>query len=131
MMYFIFNASDKSPVAVTTMLNPNFQTDEFLVATLDDSDYEQGYIWTYSSDNIGQDSNDIYGRAIKGDAIEIDPDLVEAMDAEELASRYQRDRKNKYPNIGDQLDALFKAGVFPPDMAAQIQAVKDAYPKPE
>jgi hypothetical protein len=35
-----------------------------------------------------------------------------------------------YPSIGDQLDALFHAGVFPDDMAAQIQAVKDANPKP-
>lgn len=38
-------------------------------------------------------------------------------------------RAAAYPPIGDQLDALFKAGVFPPDMAAQIQAVKDKYPK--
>lgn len=42
----------------------------------------------------------------------------------------QDKRKVEYPNIGDQLDALFKAGVFPPEMAAQIQAVKDKYPKP-
>jgi len=43
-------------------------------------------------------------------------------------SQYARDRE--YPPIGDQLDALFKAGAFPADMAAQIQAVKDANPKP-
>lgn len=42
-----------------------------------------------------------------------------------------QNRKNSYPSIGDQLDALFHAGVFPADMAAQIQAVKDANPKPE
>ena len=30
----------------------------------------------------------------------------------------------------DQLDSLFKAGVFPAEMAEQIQAVKDAIPKP-
>ena len=35
----------------------------------------------------------------------------------------------KYPSIGDQLDALFHAGVFPAEMAAEIQAVKDKYPK--
>jgi len=35
----------------------------------------------------------------------------------------------QYPPIGDQLDALFRAGVFPPEMAAQLQAVKDAHPK--
>lgn len=44
-------------------------------------------------------------------------------------TQYQRDRV--YPPIGDQLDALFHAGVFPEEMAAQIQAVKDAHPKPE
>lgn len=38
-------------------------------------------------------------------------------------------RAKEYPSIGDQLDALFKAGVFPPEMAAQIQAVKDKWPK--
>ena len=41
----------------------------------------------------------------------------------------RRNRSYNYPNIGDQLDALFHAGVFPEDMAAQIQAVKDKYPK--
>ena len=44
---------------------------------------------------------------------------------------YQRQRVFEYPAIGDQLDALFHAGVFPPEMAAKIQAVKDKYPKPE
>jgi hypothetical protein len=39
-------------------------------------------------------------------------------------------RQAAYPKIGDQLDALFHAGVFPAEMAAEIQAVKDANPKP-
>lgn len=42
---------------------------------------------------------------------------------------YTVKRMRKYPSIGDQLDALFHAGVFPPEMAAQLQAVKDEYPK--
>ena len=42
---------------------------------------------------------------------------------------YREKRSVAYPSIGDQLDALFHAGVFPPEMAAQIQAVKDKYPK--
>ncbi len=45
------------------------------------------------------------------------------------STQYQRQRAPEYPSIGDQLDALFHAGVFPPEMAAQIQAVKDKYPK--
>jgi hypothetical protein len=42
---------------------------------------------------------------------------------------YQDKRASEYPAIGDQLDALYHAGVFPDDMAAQIQAVKERYPK--
>jgi len=41
----------------------------------------------------------------------------------------QQARATAYPEIGDQLDALFHAGVFPAEMAAEIQAVKDKYPK--
>ena len=49
--------------------------------------------------------------------------------AEYDAAQYQRQRLAEYPPIGDQLDALFHAGVFPAEMAALIQAVKDKYPK--
>lgn len=44
-------------------------------------------------------------------------------------TKYQRLRAPEYPSIADQLDALFHAGVFPPEMAAKIQAIKDKYPK--
>jgi len=55
----------------------------------------------------------------------------ERLEAEEIATQYQRDRAAAYPTIGDQLDALYHAGVFPDDMAALIAAVKSAHPKPE
>ena len=42
---------------------------------------------------------------------------------------YTEKRREEYPPIGDQLDALFHAGLFPAEMAARIQAVKDKYPK--
>jgi hypothetical protein len=45
------------------------------------------------------------------------------------AKEYQRKRQPEYPDIGEQLDALYHAGVFPTDMAAQIKAVKDKYAK--
>lgn len=51
--------------------------------------------------------------------------------AEWEATEYRRLRAPEYPAIGDQLDALYHAGVFPEDMAAQIAAVKEKYPKPE
>ena len=44
-------------------------------------------------------------------------------------NQYKQQRVAEYPSIGDQLDALFHAGVFPVEMAALVQAVKDKYPK--
>lgn len=45
-------------------------------------------------------------------------------------SHYRHARSMEYPDIGDQLDDLFKQGAFSDDMTAKIQAVKDANPKP-
>jgi len=45
------------------------------------------------------------------------------------ALTYAEKRKTEYPAIGDQLDALYHAGVFPAEMAALLRAVKDKYPK--
>jgi hypothetical protein len=58
-------------------------------------------------------------------------DAIAVVQAEIAATEYQRLRAVAYPAIGDQLDSLFHAGVFPEEMEATIQAVKDAYPKPE
>ena len=54
---------------------------------------------------------------------------VTRLQAEYDAKAYQRSRKPEYPDIGDQLDDLFKAGAFSDDMTAKIKAVKDKYPK--
>jgi hypothetical protein len=61
-----------------------------------------------------------------GNSVAIDMDAVNAWVDPDA---YKFSRASEYPAIGDQLDALFHAGVFPADMAAQIQAVKDKYPK--
>ena len=59
--------------------------------------------------------------------------LVDGTHTERVSERNLREvrenRKTEYPSIGDQLDALFHAGIFPADMAAKIQAVKNKYPK--
>jgi len=55
---------------------------------------------------------------------------AQRLQAEHENNEYRRLRARVYPSIGDQLDALFHAGVFPADMAAQIQAIKDRYPRP-
>jgi len=42
---------------------------------------------------------------------------------------YKTQRKMCYPNIGDQLDDLYKQGAFSDEMAAKIKKVKDDIPK--
>jgi hypothetical protein len=46
-------------------------------------------------------------------------------------NRYAQNRVMNYPKIGDQLDDLFKQGVFSEEMTAKIQQVKTDHPKPE
>jgi len=54
---------------------------------------------------------------------------IQRLEAQAIDTEYQRLRAREYPSIGDQLDALFHAGAFPPEMAAKIQAIKDKFPK--
>ena len=49
--------------------------------------------------------------------------------AKATAVAYKKQRRNEYPEIGDQLDDLYRKGVFSDEMAAQLKAVKDKYPK--
>ena len=72
---------------------------------------------TWYSDGITQPSDS-----------DIDAEIVR-LQAEYDSQAYARNRATAYPPIGDQLDALFHAGVFPSEMASTLQAVKDKYPK--
>lgn len=84
--------------------------------SIKDNDYDQIDWW-----------DEVYQQPTKE---EVEAEILR-IQAEYDLTEYQRQRAPEYPTIGDQLDALFHAGVFPPEMAAQIQAVKDKYPKPE
>ena len=79
-----------------------------------DSDDYTGLIWHDSSECPTED------------ALEL---LKEVVETEKNNTAYRGLRKTKYPSIGDQLDSLIHAGIFPEEMAAKIQAVKDAYPR--
>ena len=72
---------------------------------------------TWYSDGITQPSDS-----------DIDAEIVR-LQAEYDSQAYARNRATAYPPIGDQLDAIFHAGVFPSEMASILQAVKDKYPK--
>lgn len=75
---------------------------------------------------------------IEGNQIDLDSETITAictknseLVAEHEAAQYSRDRADAYPSIGDQLDMIFHAGLGGDEFQAAIQAVKDAYPKPE
>ena len=63
---------------------------------------------------------------INENIVEIDMNVINAwVDP----NAYKEQRSFRYPPIGDQLDDLFHAGAFSPEMTAKLQAVKDKYPK--
>tara|TARA_Y100001970_G_C14224947_1_gene855052 strand:+ start:1358 stop:1612 length:255 start_codon:yes stop_codon:yes gene_type:complete len=80
-------------------------------------------------------------KIINGLEVNLTPEEETARDAEEaqaekekqeyLKVKYRDDRRISYPDIGDQLDDLYKKGAFSDDMTAKIKAVKDANPKPK
>lgn len=79
-------------------------------------DFPDCEVWDENGNKIILDNDKIYAE-------------ISRLLSEFESKTYQRLRAPEYPPIGDQLDALFHAGVFPPEMAAKIQAVKDKYPK--
>tara|TARA_B100000029_G_scaffold341366_1_gene333630 strand:- start:62 stop:373 length:312 start_codon:yes stop_codon:yes gene_type:complete len=56
---------------------------------------------------------------------------LDEMKAEYEAKLYQHTRAPLYPDIGDQLDDLYKQGAFSDAMTTKIKKVKDDNPKPE
>jgi hypothetical protein len=54
---------------------------------------------------------------------------IALLQAESQAKQYQYDRLNEYPSLADQLDKIFHDGVDA--WKAEIQAIKNKYPKPE
>ena len=59
---------------------------------------------------------------------ELDAELKKLQDAWDV-QEYARTSKPLYPYIGDQLDDLYKEGVFSASMAAKLKKVKDDNPK--
>ena len=59
---------------------------------------------------------------------EIDTKLA-SMISDWESQAYARTRSSLYPDIGDQLDDLYKEGAFSASMAAKLKKVKDDNPK--
>ena len=92
--------------------------------------------------NLTDEQKEVLGREMVPDDIDAwvagvidgqDEAALEAKIAIIAASRsphpYDEIRRRTYPDIGDQLDDLYHKGTFSDEMAAKLQAVKDANPK--
>ena len=56
---------------------------------------------------------------------------VARLQTEYKAKEYQRQRAPEYPDIREQLDAIWKGGDAYEEMLAKVMEVKAKYPKPE
>ena len=65
-----------------------------------------------------------------GNSITLEQSKIDTARTELNKLKYRSDRKVAYPEIGDQLDDLYKQGAFSADMAAKLKKVKDDNPKP-
>ena len=119
MTHLAFDKNSKVVFASSTKLEVSVPGSTITWATLD-GEYNDLYAYTHSD-----------GVATKGDLLPVDEDEEKRKDDEWKAIKYKYDRKPKYPDIGDQLDDLYKKGAFSTEMAAKIKAVKDEYPKSE
>jgi hypothetical protein len=85
--------------------------------------------WDYCV-SVDEDGVEVVNNPLPEGAVEGDLEYTkDAKGSIRLCGDYYHLRKAEYPSVGDQLDALFKAGLFPEEMASVLQAIKDKYPK--
>ncbi len=121
MYYLAFDPSSKALVYAgrDNSINVGFGTDGVVVWTTLDEEFDPTYNYTYDASTLV---------ASKGSPL--DAAEEKRKEDEWKAVQYRDARRSQYPDIGDQLDDLYKKGAFSDEMAAKIKAVKDNNPKP-
>ena len=121
MYYLAFDPSSKTLIYAgkDNSINVGFGTDGVVVWTTLDEEFDPMYNYTYDASTLV---------ASKGDPL--DAAEEKRKEDEWKAIQYRDVRRSQYPDIGDQLDDLYKKGAFSDEMAAKIKAVKDNNPKP-
>ena len=121
MANLVFSSVSKKLIYVgSTGVTVGFGTESVVWTTLNE-EYDPLYNYTYDESTL---------IASKGDLIVLDDAEEKRKDDEWKTIKYRDERRSQYPDIGDQLDDLYKKGAFSDDMAAKIKAVKDNNPKP-
>ena len=123
MFYLAFDPSSKTLIYAgrDNTVNVGVGTDGVVVWTTFDEEFDPTYNYTYDASTLV---------ASKGDLIVPDAAEEKRKEDEWKAIKYRDERRSQYPDIGDQLDDLYKKGAFSDEMAAKIKAVKDNNPKP-
>ena len=87
-------------------------------------------LWAYEED--GSQDHLIGDKVFitEEEAEEIRKQQIKKANDDYLATlNYKERRLLEYPSIGDQLDYLYHAGIFPKELADKIKDVKDKFPK--
>ena len=77
------------------------------------------------------DSDRVRFWLVDGETLTFDKISSDNADAAQAATAYQHARRQAYPPIGDQLDAIWKGGDEQAAMKAIVDKVKSDNPKPE
>ena len=119
----VFSSDSKKLIyAGSSGVTVGFGTESVVWTKLEEDEiYDPSYNYTYDESTL---------IASKGDLIVLDDAEEKRKDDEWKAIKYRDERRSQYPDIGDQLDDLYKKGAFSDEMAAKIKAVKDNNPKP-
>ena len=121
MANLVFSSVSKKLIYVgSTGVTVGFGTESVVWTTLNE-EYDPLYNYTYDESTL---------IASKGDLIVLDDAEEKRKDDEWKTIKYRDERRSEYPDIGDQLDDLYKKGAFSDEMSAKIKAVKDNNPKP-
>ena len=117
----VFSSVSKKLIYVgSTGVTVGFGTEAVVWTTLNE-EYDPLYNYTYDESTL---------IAKKGDLIVPDAAEEKRKEDEWNQIKYRDERRSQYPDIGDQLDDLYKKGAFSDEMSAKIKAVKDNFPKP-
>lgn len=118
-MILLFNTAGEH-VFTCQQIPDSHKTNEYIPAELANTEtFEPNCTYTL-----------VGGKIVVGELKTVDQAQIDQIAADIAATQYQHDRRQLYPSIGDQLDALWKGGEAAQDMLARIQAVKQQYPKP-
>ena len=117
MMYVVIKTEDGSLHEASSMYQSQYEGNNAFAIGKCNEPFDPAYYWTVTD-----------GVATKGNLIPVDQAAVDAFEAEAALHVYKDERKAAYPSIEAQLDKIFHEGVDA--WKADIQAIKDAHPKP-